>query len=146
MGISQMRTLIFPGVNIDVTYEGASPEIMETDVVDVIENAVMSVEGIREVRSTARQGQASITVELDIDRDVDVALQEVQTKIAQAQRLLPDEIEPPIISKRNPEDFPIMWVAVTTSSRLKTSWSTHEPLRDVIKPSPASPTSVWAGT
>jgi len=119
MGISQMPDIDFPVVNIDVTYEGASPEIMETDVVDVIENAVMSVEGIREVRSTARQGQASITVELDIDRDVDVALQEVQTKIAQAQRLLPDEIEPPIISKRNPEDFPIMWVAVTTSRPLK---------------------------
>jgi len=119
MGISQMPDIDFPVVNIDVTYEGASPEIMETDVVDVIENAVMSVEGIREVRSTARQGQASITVELDIDRDVDVALQEVQTKIAQAQRLLPDEIEPPIISKRNPEDFPIMWVAVTTDRPLK---------------------------
>ena len=55
MGISQMPDIDFPVVNIDVTYEGASPEIMETDVVDVIENAVMSVEGIREVRSTARQ-------------------------------------------------------------------------------------------
>jgi hydrophobe/amphiphile efflux-1 (HAE1) family protein len=119
MGISQMPDIDFPVVNIDVTYEGASPEIMETDVIDVIENAVMSVEGIHELRSTARQGQASVTVELDVNRDVDVALQEVQTKIAQAQRLLPDEIEPPIISKRNPEDFPIMWVAVTSDRPIK---------------------------
>ncbi len=119
MGISQMPDVDFPMVNIDVTYEGASPEIMESDVVDVIENAVMSVEGIREVRSTSRQSAASITVELDIDRDVDVALQEVQTKIAQAQRLLPDEMDPVIISKRNPEDFPIMWIAVTSSGSMK---------------------------
>ena len=119
MGISQMPDVDFPVVNIDVTYEGASPEIMESDVIDVIEDAVMSVEGIREVRSTARQSNASITIELDIKRDVDVALQEVQTKIAQAQRLLPDEIETPIISKRNPEDYPIMWVAVTSEGPLK---------------------------
>ncbi len=119
MGISQMPDIDFPIVNIDITYEGASPEIIETDVIDVIENAVMSVEGIHEVRSTARQGLASITVELDVSRDVDVALQEVQTKIAQAQRLLPDEIEPAIISKRNPEDFPLMWVAVTSEKPVK---------------------------
>jgi HAE1 family hydrophobic/amphiphilic exporter-1 len=119
MGISQMPDVDFPMVTIDVTYEGASPEIIESDVIDVIEDAVMSVEGIREVRSTARQNRASITVELDIERDVDVALQEVQAKVAQAQRLLPREIEPAIISKRNPEDYPIMWVAVTSTGTTK---------------------------
>jgi len=119
MGISQLPDVDFPVVNINVTYEGASSEIMETDVADVIEDAVMSVEGIQEVRSTSRDSSTSITVELDINRDVDVALQEVQTKIAQAQRLLPKDIDPPIISKRNPEDFPIMWIALTSNRPLK---------------------------
>ncbi|PKL35190.1 MAG: multidrug transporter AcrB [Spirochaetae bacterium HGW-Spirochaetae-1] len=119
MGISQLPDVDFPVVNINVTYEGASSEIMETDIADVIEDAVMSVEGIQEVRSTSRDSSTSITVELDINRNVDVALQEVQTKIAQAQRLLPKDIDPPIISKRNPEDFPIMWIALTSDRPLK---------------------------
>ncbi len=119
MGISQLPDVDFPMVNIDLVYEGAAPDIMETDVVDVIEDAVMSVEGVREVHSVARQSMASVTVELDLNRDVDAALQEVQAKVAQAQRLLPDELEPPIITKRNPEDFPIMWVALTSTRPIK---------------------------
>ena len=119
MGVSQMPDVDFPIVNIDITYESASPDIIETDVVDVIEDAVISVEGIREVRSVSRQGRADLTVEFDIERDVDVALQEVQTKLAQAQRLLPAEMDPPIISKRNPEDFPIMLVALTSEKSSK---------------------------
>lgn len=119
MGLSQMPDVDFPVVNIDITYEGASPEILETDVVDVVEDAVMSVEGIREVRSVAKRGRASITVELNVDRNVDFALQEIQSKIAQAQKLLPREIDPPILSKSNPEDLPIMYIAVTSDKPLK---------------------------
>ncbi len=119
MGVSQMPDVDFPVVNIAISYEGASPEIMETDVIDVIEDQIMSVEGVREVTSVARQSNASITVELDIDRDVDVALQEINTKVAQAQRLLPSEMEPPIITKRNPEDFPIVWLAVSSTGSLR---------------------------
>lgn len=113
MGVSHLPDVDFPVVNVSVTYEGAAPEVVETDVVDVIENSVMSVEGVREINSSARHGSASISIELELGRDVDAALQEVQTNIARAQRLLPDDIETPIISKRNPEDFPIMWVAVS---------------------------------
>jgi len=119
MGVSQMPDVDFPFVNIDITYEGASPDIIETDVIDVIEDQIMSVEGIREVTSTARQSRASIAVELDIDRDVDVALQEINTKVEQARILLPDELEPPIITKRNPEDFPIIWVSLSSTGSLK---------------------------
>ena len=119
MGISQMPDVDFPVINIDVTYEGAAPEIVETDVIDIIEDAVMNVEGIQEVRSTAYHSRAQITVELDIERDVDVALQEINSRISQAQRLLPKEMDPPVITKRNPEDFPILWVALTSTHSLK---------------------------
>ncbi len=119
MGISQMPDIDFPLVNIDVEYEGAAPEIMETDVIDVIEDAVISVEGVVEIRSIAQHGKATITVELELNRDVDVALQEIQSKLSQSQRLLPDDIEPPIISKRNPEDYSIIVVAVSSDKPMK---------------------------
>ena len=119
MGVSQMPDVDFPIVNVSAVYEGASPDIIETDVIDIIEDQIMSVEGIVEVTSTAQHSRASITVELDIDRDVDAAVQEINTKISQARMFLPYDMEPPIISKRNPEDFPIIWVSLYTERPLK---------------------------
>lgn len=135
MGISQLPDVDYPVINVRVNWEGASPEVVETEVTDVIEDVVMAVEGIKEVSSSSRQGQSNINLEFHLNRNIDVALQEVQTKIAQAQRNLPAEIDPPVISKNNPEDQPIMWVALTgdrstkdlmeyTKDRLKDAFTT----------------------
>ncbi len=113
LGVSQLPDVDFPIVSVSVTWEGAAPEVMETEVTDILENAVMSVEGIKEVSSTSGQGQSQITIELDLNRDIDAALQDVQSKISQAQRNLPREIDPPVVSKTNPEDQPILWMALS---------------------------------
>ena len=113
MGISQMPDVDFPVLSVNLAWEGAAPEVMETDVVDVVEEAVMTVQGIRDISSSTRQGQATVTIEFELNRNIDVALQEVQTKIAQAQRLLPREMDPPVVTKVNPEDNPIMWISVS---------------------------------
>ncbi|MDY7231039.1 efflux RND transporter permease subunit [Hyalangium rubrum] len=113
IGISQFPDVDFPTINISVTWEGASPEAVESDLVEPIEEAVMQVEGVKSLTSTARQGSASITVELDLSRNVDLALQDVQTKVSQAQRRLPQDVDPPVISKTNPEDQPIMWIGLS---------------------------------
>jgi len=123
MGVSQMPDVEFPVVNVQLSWEGAAPEVMESDVVDVIEDAVTSVQGIRDISAGARQGSASVTIELNLDRDIDVAVQEVQTKIAQAQRRLPDDIDPPIVTKVNPQDNPILWLGVSSDTL---------PLRDLM--------------
>jgi len=112
LGISALPDVDFPIVSVQVTWEGASPEVMETEVTDAIEDAVIQVQGVKEISSVSRQGQATITVEFELNRDIDSALQEVQTKIAQAQRNLPKDIDPPIITKTNPEDQPILWLAL----------------------------------
>ena len=113
MGVSQMPDVEFPVVNVQLTWEGAAPEVMESDVVDIVEDAIMSVQGIRDISSSARQGSASVTIEFELGRDIDVAVQEVQTKIAQAQRRLPNDVDPPIVSKVNPQDNPILWLGVS---------------------------------
>ena len=124
MGVGQMPDVDFPVLSVDVTWEGAAPEVMESDVVDIIEDAIMGVEGLRNVSSTTRMGIADISLEFDLGRDIDVALQEVQSKISQVQRRLPAEIDPPVISKFNPEDQPIMWLGVS---------STDHSLRDLME-------------
>ncbi|MCC6555192.1 MAG: efflux RND transporter permease subunit [Polyangiaceae bacterium] len=113
IGISQFPDVDFPTINVSATLEGAAPEVMEHDVVEPIEEAVVQVEGVKSITSSSRQGSASITIELDLSRNVDVALQDVQTKVAQAQRRLPRDLDPPVVSKTNPEDQPIMWVGLS---------------------------------
>ena len=113
LGVSRMPDVDFPQVNVDLKLDGASPETMETTVVDIVEDACMAVEGIKDISSVSRQGSASVTVEFDLGRNVDAALQDVQTKVAQAQRRLPVNLDPPVVTKSNPEDQPIMWVALS---------------------------------
>ncbi len=114
MGISQLPDVDFPVVTVRVEWPGAAPEVVETNVVDVIEDAVMTVEGVRSVTSTSRYAAASISIEFELSRDISDALQEVQNKVAAAQRNLPTDIEPPVISKTNPEDQPILWMSLTS--------------------------------
>lgn len=111
MGISQLPDVDFPVIQITVTLEGAAPEVMETEVADIIEDAVMGVTGIREVSSSSFLGRTLISVELELGRDIDAALQEVQTKVAEIQRNLPRGIDPPTYLKVNPEEQPFMWLA-----------------------------------
>ena len=115
LGVSANPDVDAPYVNVSVTYEGASPEVMETDVVDFIEDAVTSIEGIKKIESTSRQAAANITIEFELNRNIDAALQDVQTRVAQAARRLPREIDPPIITKNNPEDQPILWLTLAGS-------------------------------
>lgn len=120
LGISQMPDIDFPVLSLSVTYEGAAPEVIEADLIEPIEERLLGIEGVKEMRSTIRQGTGSILLNLDIDRNVDVVLQEVQAAISQLR--LPVGIDPPILRKSNPEDSPIMFLSV----------SANKPIRDVI--------------
>lgn len=113
MGVSQNPDIDFPNVNISMTWEGAAPEVMETEVVDILEESLMTVEGMKKITSSAKFGSANITAEFELSKEIDVAVQEVQTKIVQAQRRLPVGVDPAVISKVNPEDQPIIWVGVS---------------------------------
>jgi multidrug efflux pump len=113
IGISQFPDVDFPTISVGITWEGAAPEVVENDAIEVLEEALVQVEGVKSITSSSRQGGGSITVELDLARDVDLALQDVQTKVSQSQQRLPRDMDPPVISKTNPEDQPIMWIGLS---------------------------------
>lgn len=113
IGISQFPDVDFPTITVSLSREGAAPEVMENDVVEIVEENLMQVEGVKTITSVARQGQASISLELDLNRNVDAAIQDVQAKVSQAQRRLPQDLDPPSISKSNPEDNPILWIGLS---------------------------------
>jgi hydrophobe/amphiphile efflux-1 (HAE1) family protein len=131
MGVSQLPDVDIPIVNINVTWDGASPVVIESDVVDLLESAVMSVEGVKSLSSSVRRGSANITVEFGLDRNIDSALSDIQSKISQAQRRLPDDVDPPTVSKSNPDDQPIMWLAVSAEGMTSRELMTF--VRDNVK-------------
>ncbi len=110
LGISQLPDVNFPVLNITINYPGAAPEVVESEIIDLVEQRLLTVEGVKEMKSSAQQGQATITLDFDIDRNVDVALQEVQSALSQLR--LPLGVDPPIIRKTNPEEEPILIIAL----------------------------------
>ncbi len=111
LGISYMPDVDFPLLSIRVNWEGVAPEYMETEIVDRVEKEIIAVEGLKEVISSIRQGNANIQLEFDIDRDIDVAVQEVQTALSQLR--LPIGVDPPVLRKNNPDESPILWLGLS---------------------------------
>jgi hydrophobe/amphiphile efflux-1 (HAE1) family protein len=126
MGISQMPDVDFPVVTINLTNPGSSPETMETNVVDPVEGAVLQVEGVQDVTSQSLEGQATVTVTFALGRSIDAALVDVENAVVGVQKSLPTSMLPPQYSKTNPDDNPIMWIALTSSDLQKAS------LRDLM--------------
>ncbi|MGE0617148.1 MAG: efflux RND transporter permease subunit, partial [Bacteriovoracia bacterium] len=131
LGVSQLPDVDFPVITINLKMEGAPPEVMELDVVDVIEDKVMSIEGVKSVSSSAKSSSATVKVEFDLSRNIDLALQDVQAKIAQAQKQLPSEMDPPSITKTNPDDLPILFFSVQAEGYTRQELMTY--VRDTLK-------------
>ena len=114
LGISQLPDVDFPVVGVSLSLPGAAPEVVESQVLDPIEDSIMQIDGIRSVTSTAQQSSGQISVEFELNRNIDDAIQEVNNHINQVKNLLPNGLFPPTLRKTNPEDQPIMWLGLST--------------------------------
>lgn len=113
LGVSQLPDVDFPVVSVSLSLQGAAPEVIESQVVDPIEDAIMQIEGIRKITSSSQQSSGNIAIEFELDRNINDAMQEVQTRIAQVRNLLPTHLIPPTVRKSNPEDQPILWLSLS---------------------------------
>ncbi|MSR30780.1 MAG: efflux RND transporter permease subunit [Gemmataceae bacterium] len=113
MGISQFPEVDFPVVSIAILREAASPDIMDGDVTDVVEDAVASVEGVDYIMSKSMEGISLVTVYFRLERNIDVAMQDIQNAVSAARRRLPVDIDPPVISKVNPNNLPVIWLTLS---------------------------------
>lgn len=115
MGVDLFPEVDFPIVTVTATLPGADPEIMDSDVADVIEEQINTISGVKTITTTSRDSFCVIAVEFVLTKDVDVAAQEVRDKINIAQADLPDDLEPPIVDKVDIAASPIIWLAVTSA-------------------------------
>lgn len=113
LGISQLPDVDFPVVSVSLSLPGAAPAVVESQVLDPLEDAIMEIDGIKGVSSTAQQSSGSIAVEFELNRDIDESMQEIQNKINQVKNILPINLAPPTLRKTNPEDQPILFLALT---------------------------------
>src|SRR3954469_20246837 len=113
VGISQYPDVDYPNITVSLSWPGASPSAVERELIEPLEQALAQVEGVQQISSSARQNSARVTATFDISRNVDLALQDVQAKVAQAQRSLPADVPAATVSKSTPDDTPILTVGVS---------------------------------
>jgi HAE1 family hydrophobic/amphiphilic exporter-1 len=131
LGVDRYPDMDFPNVIVSAQLEGASPEVMEEDVTDVLEEYLNTISGVRTLRSTTAQGRASVSVQFELGRDIDLAAQDVRDKVARARIELPPDLEPPVVDKMNMGDFPVMWIPLGTD---RPAVESSEFVRNQIKP------------
>ena len=105
-----------PIVSIDTIYEGASANVVETRITEVIEDSVAGVESIESITSTSSDGQSRIAVEFSTDRDIDSAANDIRDRVSGVLDNLPDEADPPEIQKVSSDDDAIMWFSFTSTN------------------------------
>ncbi len=113
--VSDLPEVDFPTIVVSASLPGTSAETMASAVATPLEQQFTTIPGISSMSSTSKEGSAQITIQFDLDRNIDAAAQDVQVAISTAQRLLPPGMPtPPSFRKVNPSDQPIMYIALTS--------------------------------
>src|SRR6201994_3554635 len=113
--VSALPQVDYPTIQVQTFYPGASPEVMASSVTAPLERQFGQVPGLNQMTSTSSQGSSVVTLQFSLDLDIDVAEQEVQAAINASGTYLPRDLpNPPIYSKTNPADAPILTLALTS--------------------------------
>jgi len=112
LGVDRFPNVDFPYIVIVTSEPGAAPEDIETEITDKIEEAVNTISGIDELRSVTTEGVSQVIVSFIIEKDVDVAAQEVRDRLNTVLRDLPKDIDQPVVQKLDPDAQPILYFAV----------------------------------
>jgi hydrophobic/amphiphilic exporter-1 (mainly G- bacteria), HAE1 family len=120
MGMDLMPDVEFPIITVQTVLVGASPEVIDKDVTDVIEEQINTVSGLRTLTSMSYEGLSFIMAEFELEKDVDTAANEVRDKVNLAKMDLPEDIEEPLVDKFDIGAIPIIWISVSSSGDYRT--------------------------
>ena len=119
LGVDLFPKVNFPTVTVTVTLPGASPQEIETEVTKKIEEAVNTIEGIDELRSTSSEGVSQVFIGFVLEREVDAAAQDVRDRVSRVAKDLPPDADPPVIDKLDVDAQPVMSIAVSGKRSLR---------------------------
>ena len=112
LGVDRFPHIDFPIVSVTTTQPGANPEVIDASITNIIERQVNSVPGIDYIQSSSTPGVSQVTITFKLEKDIDVAFQEVQSKVSQVVARLPDDADPPVVAKVEADATPILWLHI----------------------------------
>jgi HAE1 family hydrophobic/amphiphilic exporter-1 len=123
LGLDRFPKVDFPTVVVTTRLQGAAPEEVETEISDKIEEAVNTISGIDELRSTSSEGVSTVIISFLLEKDADIAAQEVRDRVNRVIPLLPKTVDQPTVEKFDPDAAPVLTLAVSAS----------KPIRDITE-------------
>ena len=117
MPVREYPDVEFPVVNVSVVLPGADPEVIETEVVEPLEEEINTIEGIKELKSTSREQVGVVKVEFELSRDIDIAAQDVRDRVSRAKPEMAEDTEEPIVRKMDPDARSVMWITLKGNDR-----------------------------
>ena len=117
LGVREYPSVDPPIVTVSTSYVGANADVIESQITEPLEESVNGIAGIRTLTSTSRQGQSTITVEFDLEIDMETAANDVRDRVSRAQRSLPPDAEPPTVRKADADASPIVFLNVNSDRR-----------------------------
>lgn len=119
IGVDLFPKVDFPIVTISTHLNGAGPEVIDVDITDRIEGAVNTINGVKSITSSSTEGDSRVTVEFVLERNIDLAVQDVREKVALIRNKLPEDIEEPRIAKVDPDATAVLWLNLSGQKSVK---------------------------
>src|SRR3954470_17951115 len=118
IGYTQLAVREFPDVDapivsVSTVLPGANPQVVESAVTDILEEELSTVEGLRTLTSSSGEGVSNISLEFNLERDVEAAAQDTRDKVARVRERLPEDVEEPVVAKQDADAQPFFWLALT---------------------------------
>lgn len=114
--VRELPDIDAPVISVSTTLRGANPRVMESAVTDILEEELSSLEGLRTLTSTSSEQRSNIVMEFTVDRDIEVAAQDVRDKVSRVRGRLPLDIEEPVVAKQDADAQAFFYLALTSSS------------------------------
>ena len=113
LGVDRLPSLDYPTIFVRTSYPGAAPEEVESEISEVLEDAVATVAGIEELRSISSESSSFLLITFDLNRNLDAAVQDVRDAVGGVLNRLPRGVDPPVVAKRDTDSSPIMTLVVS---------------------------------
>ena len=117
LGVREYPSVDNPIISVQCSYAGANADVIENQITEPLEQNINGIPGIRSLSSVSQQGSCRITVEFELSVDLETAANDVRDKVSRAQRFLPRDCDPPIVSKADADSRPIIMVALQSDKR-----------------------------
>lgn len=117
LGVREYPAVDPPIVTVSTNYVGANADVIESQITEPLEESINGIAGIRTLTSVSREGRSTITVEFFLETDMEAAANDVRERVARAQRSLPVDVDPPIVTKADADSQPIVFLNVSSDTR-----------------------------